>query len=434
MALEFEIVGEKGKDSTKSAAHVHPFKTATGTHQGVVALTQNFIDTEPITKFFTNITVGIAINQDVSFGSIASVIHDGGTTSNADSGTADTNTLNHVIQAGQNFLSTCVVGMFITGTNKGHITAVNSNTDLTCSADICPNGNEAFTVNAVWSGTAVAGTWNFSDSNKFTLTSGNNGDEASIDADIDAAYDMNNFTAFTGKVDLDIYDPAFNDFFIQFDEDGVAVGNSVLLNTYINTEDFSEQTFVIPKADLGLSNQTLNGLTLRLVRTGGPKPTVKFDDFQLESSGTPLVYSLNVNPGDSFHIEELVFTYKDNINSFITVANGTEQATAKLLDPDRILGLAQLINGFVINRKKGGNTLFSATIKDLGSHIAAGARITELITAPDGSSTQVTLRAEFKRDLILTGDADDTLTITINDDMSTLERFTCAARGGLETS
>ena len=92
-----------------------------------------------------------------------------------------------------------------------------------------------------------------------------------------------------------------------------------------------------------------------------------------------------------------------------------------------------LTNGFTITRSKGGRTLFSASIHNLGEHIAAGAKVTEIITAPDGSSTLAILRAEFIDPLILTGDPDDTLTITINDPMNGLERFTAAARGNIET-
>ena len=101
------------------------------------------------------------------------------------------------------------------------------------------------------------------------------------------------------------------------------------------------------------------------------------------------------------------------------------------LSYDKILDLASLTNGFVITRKKKGKTLFSATIKNLGAHISAGAKADEPWS--DGTNTFVILRAIFDEPLILTGDVDDTLSIQINDDMSGLLQFTVAARGSLET-
>ena len=435
MSLEFKIVGDTGRDTSKRQVHIHPFKTATGVHSGLVVLSQKFIETEPSTTFFVNDTVGIAMNQDVSFGSIASVIHDGGTTTSADTGTADTNTVNKLIQAGQNFTSTVVVGMSVHNTTDdtyGNVTAVDSDTSLSLDSDVFPDGNEAFIINAVWVGTAVQGTWNFADGGKITLTGGDNNDQASIVSDTVALWDMDNFTAFTGKIDLDTYVPATQDISIQFNLNGVLVGNSILLNDFIDTGNFAEQSFVIPKALLGLSSQNINGLTITLSRTGGAKPSFKFDDLQLEASGIPLVFSLNVDPGNRFHIQELVFAYRDNITSITTVTGATENVTNHALDVNTILGLSALTNGFVIRRQKAGKTLFSATIKTLGGHMSAGALPDVPLTAPDGSSTFIVLRAKFEDPLILTGDADDTLTITINDNMSGLLQFTVSGRGGLE--
>ncbi len=396
--------------------------------------TERFIDTEPSTQFFTNDTVGIAMNQDVSFGSVAVTLHDGGTSTNGESGTADTDTTNHVIQAGQDFQSTVVVGSVVhVGANFATVTVVNSNTDLTCDSDICPNGNEAYTIDDVWVGTAVQGTWNFADSAKITLTSGDNNDEASIDGDTLASLDFDNFTALTGKVDLDTYSSANTTIVVRFDSDGVIVGNTVNLDDFIDTGDFTEQSFAIPKAAFGLSSQTVNGITFIVQRSAGAKPTFKLDDLQLEASGDPLIFSLDVDRQEIFHIHELIFTYVDGIDSISTVAGATENVTNIALDYNAILGVAALTNGFIINRSKAGKTLFNVTIRTLGQHIAAGAKREGPVTAPDGTSTMLVLRVVFEDPLLLTGDNEDTLTIQINDPMNGLLQFTAAARGSIET-
>ena len=439
--LGIQIEGTKGKDSSITRAHVHPFKTAGGhIHHGLVVLAHPFLETEPTTKFFQNPTKGIAMNQAVTFGGTrlnATVLHAGVNSGSAIAGTTDVASPSafELDDAAGGFDAAVGPGALVHNTalnTYARVLTVNSDTNLTLDTDIMQAGNETFVINDIWPGTAVQGTWNFADGGKITITSANNDDEATFTVDAAHIWEAEHFVSFTGKVDLDTYNPSNNNIRLEFGLDGVLVGNSINLDDFIDTGDFTEQGFVIPIDSFGLSAQNFNSMRTVISRSGGVKPTIKFDDLQWENTGTPFSYSPDVNRGDRFHVEELVFTYKDDIDSLITILT-TEQATAKLLDPDKILGLSALTNGFTITRSKQGKTLFSATIKDLGSHIAAGAEITELVTAPDGSSTMVVLRARFKRDLVLTGDPNDTITIQINDDMSALERFTVAARGGLET-
>lgn len=357
--IKTRITGQTGNNSDSREVHVHPFNTATGNHVGLTVLSHDFIQTEPATIFFTNDTVGIAMNQNVTFSGTPELIFDGGS-----------------------------------------------------------GGTE-------WAGTANAGTWNFADTGKTTITSANNNDSATFD---DAGtIDMSGHTAITGKVDLDTYNPLQNNILIQFGLAGALLGNSVNLNDFIDTGNFSEQSFVIPKGDLGIDSLTIDEMTITITRIGGAKPTIKFDDFQIEQIGTPLIFSLNVSSGDKFHIEELIFAYADVLD-----AQANADASMPNLSYDKILGLNALTNGFTISRTKGGKTLFSASIKTLGAQISAGAKADEPWS--DGTNTFVVLRAVFKKPLILTGDPDDTLTIQINDNMSGLLQFTASGRGGLEKS
>ena len=137
MSIEVKITGQKGIDSSVSEAHVSSFKTANGIHTGLEVLTHRFIETEPSTKFFTNDTVGIAMNQDVSFGGTPEVIHSGSLTE--------------------------------------------------------------------WVGTAIAGAWNFTDSDRISITSANNNDAADFAEENTLTIDMSGFTALTGNLNLDTY-------------------------------------------------------------------------------------------------------------------------------------------------------------------------------------------------------------------------------------
>jgi hypothetical protein len=107
-----------------------------------------------------------------------------------------------------------------------------------------------------WTGTAIQGNWNFADSGKVTITQATNGSEAKFD---DAGtINMSNYTAISGKVDLDTYSPTQNTILVQFGLAGVAKGVSINLNEYIDTGTFTEQSFIIPKSDLQIDNETVD--------------------------------------------------------------------------------------------------------------------------------------------------------------------------------
>ncbi len=273
-----------------------------------------------------------------------------------------------------------------------------------------------------WTGSAIAGAWNFADGGKVTITNANNGSAAIFE---DAGtIDMSGFTAITGKVDLDTYIPANNTIVIQFGLAGVLAGNPINLNDYIDTGLFTEQSFVIPKGDLGITASIVDEMTITITRTGGARPDISFDDFQIEKVGDPAVFSVVVDREDRFHIYELTFAYAAALAG--TFADGTMPALAY----NKILSLSALANGFNIRRTKESKTLFNATIKTLGGHISAGAKPNTMWS--DGTNTFVTLRVEFTLPLILTGKPGDSLTVQINDPMNGLLQFTASARGSLE--
>ena len=429
-------------------AHVHCFQTVTGKHCGIIALTEPFRNTVPVTKFFINDTVGNALNQDVSFGTTGNIIHDGGTSASVDTGTANVDNENSLEDTGGLWgtggdAELVQIGMTVertTGSAYARISAVTGTVlDLTTiaskgatSADIFPDGNEAYIINAVWTGTATTGTWDFSSGGLITQAAGNDGDQADIAGDADDESFADDFTALTGTINLNTYSEVNHNIEVQMTLDGIDIGDSILLNDFIDTGDFGAQQFSVSIDSLAIGGLLTNGVRFTIARSGGSKPAFTLDDIRLEVSGTPLVFSLNLSRREVFHIQQLVFSYKDNIDSIQTVTGATENVTNLSIDPDTILGVSALTNGFVIKRTKGGKTLFSATIKSLGGQISGGALPDRPLTAPDGSSTLVVLRVIFNDPLILTGEFDDTLTITINDNMSALEQFTVTANGGLE--
>lgn len=307
-------------------------------------------------------------------------------------------------------------------------TGMNQNVAFSGTPEIIHNGGTS----AEWTGTAIQGTWNFADSAKVTITSADNNDEASFAEETPTTIDMSGFTALTGKVDLDIYNSTNNSIIVQFDNAGVAVGNSVNLNDFIDTGDFTEQNFVVPKADLGLTTQLLDGMTITITRLAGTKPTIKFDDIQFEQTGDPAVFKATTPLGTRFHITEIRIALADNITGITTVAGATETATVPNLGFDDFMGITSpLTNGILFSRVQAGKTLFSVSIRQLGDFLATGSNIVNHIS--DGTNTFITILVEFPVPIVLEGgESENFLAFTINDDLSGLLQFTAAARGALE--
>jgi len=204
----------------------------------------------------------------------------------------------------------------------------------------------------------------------------------------------------------------------------------VNLNDFIDTGNFSEQNFVIPKADLGLTTQLLDGMTLTVTRTGGTKPTIKFDDIQFEAAGNPIVFKVTIGDGKRFHITQLRIILVDNITGITTVAGATENATVPNLAYNQILGVSKLSNGIIYAGVKNGETIFSGNLKQLADFLVVGTIDDHL---SDGTNTLVTIVVNLIEPIVLFGGADNNfLSLTINDNLSGLVEFRAIARGALE--
>ena len=306
--------------------------------------------------------------------------------------------------------------------------AMNQNIAFGGTPEIIHNGGTS----VEWTGSAIQGTWNFADAGKISLTSGNQDDEATFAEETPTTIDISGYTTLTGKINLTTYSGISNTLSVEFDNAGTPVGNSVLIDDYIDTGLIgTEQSFAIPKADLGLSTQLVDGFSILLTRTGGSKPTMTFDDIQLEETGEAAVFTAAAPAGTTFHVDTIRFSLVDNITGLTTVAGATENATMINLSYDQILGVASLSNGIIFRRVRDGVIKFSTISRQIGDFLAAGADIIGVMS--DGTNACVTLDVPFKKSLVLRGGSDDnSLSLTISDDLSGLIVFTAAARGAIE--
>lgn len=281
-----------------------------------------------------------------------------------------------------------------------------------------------------WTGTANQGTWNFADSGKTTITSALNNDSATFD---DAGtIDMSGYTAISGLVDLDTYNAAQNTIVIQFGLAGIALGNSVDLDDYINVSDFSEQAFAIPKEDLGINELVVDEMSITVLRSGGTKPTIKFDNIQIEETGTPAVFKVSAAENQSdLHVKKVRFLIADAHTGIVT-GSTTTYPTMPGIAYDKILGLSALTIGIVVQIVLDGVITTAVSIKQMSDMIGIGADVVTLTS--DGTNTFMVLELEFSETIVLKRGQENTsfISLTINDDLSGLLLFTGAARGAYE--
>lgn len=305
-------------------------------------------------------------------------------------------------------------------------TAMNQNISFGGTPEIIHNGGTS----VEWTGSAIQGTWDFADAGKVSLTSGNNADAATFAEESPTTIGMSGYTTLTGKINLTTYNSTNNSLAVIFDNAGTSIGASVDIDDYINTGLLgTEQSFIIPKEDLGLSTQLIDGFTITLTRIGGSKPTMTFDDIQLEQTGDSAVFKTTTPVGTKFHITEIRIAIADNITSIVT-ASTTTYPTIPGLSYDALLGVSTLTNGIIFSQIQDGVTIFAAPLKQLGDFLNTGLNLINAIG--DGTNTFITLSVAFPEPIILNGNSNSFLSFTINDNLSGLLQFTAIARGAIE--
>jgi len=282
------------------------------------------------------------------------------------------------------------------------------------------------TDNAGWTGAVVAGTWDFSDttnpsagSNCVSLTSGDNLDLATFSDGTET--DMSTHSAIHGKIRLDTYSQSQNTITLQFLNNAVNEGNSVLIDTYIDTSiTGSYQSFVIPMADLGLTASTVDQCDLIVGRTGGVKPTFRVDEWQIEETGDPIEFKVTTDKNTKYRIDGIRFLITDNV----TGAAGQSY--------NKILGLAKLANGITFVRQLNGVVKFSTVFRQMQDLRFGGVSVQD--RDDDGTNTSLMMEVKFDNPIIINGSDDTFLRLSIADDLSSLIAFQATAIGALVTT
>jgi len=204
------------------------------------------------------------------------------------------------------------------------------------------------------------------------------------------------------------------------------VGALVLLEDYMDEFNFDVwQTISIPFADLGLTTTNFDAIRMEHVGKGGGKsPKFYLDDMQVEQSGTPAIFKTETPIKTKYYIDKLIITVVDALDT--TLANSSMPS----LSYDKILGLAELTNGILLQRTVKNKITFSAPLRKLGDFMAIGFDINSHIC--DGTNTLITLGIDFPKPLLTFGGSQSFLSLQVSDDLTGLIHLNAVARGSIE--
>ena len=413
---------------------------ATGESKALVVATRPLKTFVFRTAFFTNDTYGREMAQNAAFGAVNWTLADGNDTTSADTGTADTNTLNHVIQAAQNFESTTSVGMTVhntTGGLYGNVTVVNSDTDLTCDSDVCPLGTENFVIAPDWTFTEPVGTkWVDGDVGQFhagaaslLCDNANVGDIMQLENVNGIDVDMSNFAAITMWIYVDKDWQGNDSFSLYSHQGGATVGNKVYLEDYFPFGEYDAWHYInIPLADLGIDALLIDALLFENEdRQGGKSPKFWIDEITLQASGAAIEFTIEPDKGTWFHITSYQTTFVgvyDADNADGTMPN---------LSYDKLLGMTPT-SGYKYERFSSDepDPIFIARVTSL-MDLLHFPRSNLSTTICDGTNTMITIGQERPEQLILKSENLDRAVMTIEDDFSELLYFRVSAQGYVET-
>jgi hypothetical protein len=403
-------------------------------HTGLKVYTQPLIEGIAAGRPYLNATYGAAMNQNGLFSGNPLIVHDGTDTLVADSGTTDGATTSFkLIESGQNFDTTVFVGHTVHNTVTDQyalVTVVDSDTLLTLDTDIMETG-QTYNIGETWTGSQIAG-------NKVTFnsTDQDNGGTKSVKVDNPSLNDVWQFAKVTDQalssylgITFDIYvdsDWGVLDSVILYgwDVSGAAqVGNSIDIKEYFNEFDFDVwHSVTIPLTDMGLEVATITALRMQMAAVGaGKNPKFYIDNLQIEELGSPITYSVIPDAGTKFHVSKIVFQLAD------TGTGGTAYAY------DQIGAISRLAVGITLTTTSGGETIFSATFRQLSDLLLPGGVVENHID--DGTDTYISIGVNLNESapVVLDSRENDEFTITISDNLSGLLLFNAFARGFVET-
>ncbi len=293
-----------------------------------------------------------------------------------------------------------------------------------------PDGVHDGTDSALWTASAVSGTWTFDSTDEA------NGGTKSIDGTATvnnsealltrgSTISTGSYVALTGFVFLTGWVESKSGLFLQLQNGGVSVGLPIDVGDFVNAGLLGAwQKFSIPITDFAAGTATIDEISILVTGAGVNTPNFYLDDIQFEETGGALVFSLLVpQAGDVFKMREISFSMADAHQTYIT---GTSHPN---IPYDQFLGVT-LTNGIAL-RKVGADGSINAGL--FLNHLdLAGSPDMRIEYGGDGTNSWITYATEFKEPVVLDRAKDDSLELVISDDLSGLLYFRVFARGTME--
>lgn len=290
-------------------------------------------------------------------------------------------------------------------------TAMNQNVSFGGTPELIFDGGSGGTE---WVGTGPA-VWDFASGGKVELDHGPNNSQALFS---DAGTIVSSaYTALTGKIQLDNFTPATQDILFQFQLAGAPLGDPVSMSAFIDTGLSAEQSFSIPITEFNLAGATVDEFTMTVQRSAGHNPHILFDDFQLEETGESLTYSVNVPESEVYMIHQI---------NVLLVGTATDLG----LSYDKVINVNRLTNGIRFSRVQNNTTKINLSLRDLSDFLSFSIILDHI---NDGTNTLLTLSVMLDDPILLDGKSNDSITFTINDDLSGLIKLTALSRGSLRS-
>ena len=276
--------------------------------------------------------------------------------------------------------------------------------------------------NAAWTPVATQGIWNFASLNQafdglasVCVELANNLDTASFSG---ASIDGNDFTSVSFAIFLQSYSPLLNDISMQFTNGGTPIGNPVNIDLHINTALIGGwQNTNILLIEFGVDALVFDGFQIIVERVSGVKPTIYFDVIQVEEFAGMDDFVVSAQPETDFRVEKLRFY----------IVNGVIGGAAR--EYDDLLGVT-LPNGILVKRFTRGVQTIGEPLRSVSDFYAFGFNRTLL--DDDGVNSYIILDIDFPTPVLLEGDFDDKIVITIQDDISDYLFGSVAAIGTVE--
>lgn len=286
------------------------------------------------------------------------------------------------------------------------------------------------TDNAYWTGSTISGsTIDFASTNRaYSGTQSVRANSPNLgtvwEFDKGSSQGLSSYVALTFKINVNRRWVAGDSVSIYGYDSSGQVGTKVLLEDYFDETDYDVWLSVsIPLGDMSLSLATVDAFRLEMEAINGQSPDFFMDEIQLQETGTPIEFKTSHTSDLQYRATSFVITMVDATAGTLADAGGMLP-----LSYDKFLGVSALPVGITIRSVYNGVVSFSGNVTGLIELLSVGFKIDNAGT--DGTNTFITLTNQFEKPLILDGDAGGNyVSMTVNDDLSGLVRFTAALRG-----